>query len=69
MKEAGVVSVVLVVLALAVVFFLLAGWVVMMLGNVVLNHYDATTLDYTASLAVTALSIVLFSSGSFAKRS
>ncbi len=40
--------------------FLAVSFVVMLLANVVLGHYDIKLLDYPTALAVTLLSIILF---------
>lgn len=51
-------------LAVAVVvgLFLFFGWILMLLVNVVLGHYDAKLLDYGSALAIEAL-IALFLGG------
>ena len=54
------VGAVLFVLVVFVAVFLLASFAVMLLGNVVLGHYDAKLLTYPVAMAVTALSIILF---------
>lgn len=35
--------------------FLFFGWILMLLANVVLAHYDAKLLDYGSALAIEAL--------------
>jgi hypothetical protein len=59
MKSATV-GVVLLGIVIFVVLFLLVSLVVMLLGNVILGHYDAKLLDYGTSMAVTLLSAILF---------
>jgi small-conductance mechanosensitive channel len=59
MKSATV-GVVLLAVAFFIVVFLAVSFLVMLLANVVLGHYDVKLLDYGTALAVTALSTLLF---------
>ncbi len=47
-------------LAIAFVIVLAVSAAVMLLGNVVLGHYDIKPLDYGSALALTVLSAILF---------
>lgn len=49
-------------LALVIGLFLFLGWILMLLVNVVLAHYNVQQLDYGSALAIEGL-VVLFLGG------
>lgn len=54
LKKTGLVFI-LGVLAIVIALYCLSALIIMLLANVVLEHYGIKTLDFGASLAVTAL--------------